>query len=149
MKIIRILTHYLGNFLRFLLLTKLRMSGVVIGKNTMISMGAKIDTHRGKVTIGDNCLITSGVFILSHDGASRMIDMDDLGNGEVVIGNNVFIGVNSVILKNVKIGDNSVIGAGSVINKDIPPCSVVVGNPGRVIKTLEGPFPILNDHKTH
>jgi acetyltransferase-like isoleucine patch superfamily enzyme len=75
--------------------------------------------------------------------------MDDLGNGEVVIGNNVFIGVNSVILKNVKIGDNSVIGAGSVINKDIPPCSLVVGNPGRIIKTLEGPFPLLNDHKTH
>ncbi|MGB0933361.1 MAG: acyltransferase [Lishizhenia sp.] len=146
---IRILIHYIGNFLRFVYLSKLRLLGVSIGKNTMISMGAKIDTHRGKIKIGDNCLITSGVFILSHDGASRMIDFDDLGNGEVIIGNNVFIGVNSVILKNVKIGDNSVIGAGSVINKDIPPCSLVVGNPGRIIKTLEGPFPILNDHKTH
>jgi acetyltransferase-like isoleucine patch superfamily enzyme len=149
MKTTRILTHYLGNLVRYLQLTKLRMAGVVIGENTMISMGAKIDTHRGKVIIGNNCLITAGVFILSHDGASRMIDMDDLGNGEVVIGNNVFIGVNSVILKNVKIGDNSVIGAGSVINKDVPPCSLVVGNPGRIIKTLEGPFPVLNDHKTH
>lgn len=145
----RILIHYVGNFVRFVYLSKLRLLGVSIGKNTMISMGAKIDTHRGKVKIGDNCLITSGVYILSHDGASRMIDIDDLGNGEVFIGNNVFIGVNSVILKNVKIGDNSVIGAGSVINKDIPPCSLVVGNPGRIIKTLEGPFPVLNDHKTH
>jgi acetyltransferase-like isoleucine patch superfamily enzyme len=145
----RILIHYIGNFVRFIYLSKLRILGVSIGKNTMISMGAKIDTHRGKVTIGDNCLITSGVFILSHDGASRMIDIDDIGNGEVVIGNNVFIGVNTVILKNVKIGDNTVIGAGSVINKDVPPCSLVVGNPGRVIKTLEGPFPVLNDHKTH
>lgn len=149
MKIFKIFTHYLGNFFRFCQMAKYQVAGVKIGKNTMISMGAKIDTHRGNVTIGDNCLITSGVFILSHDGASRMIDINDLGNGEVFIGNNVFIGVNSVILKNVTIGDNCVIGAGSVINKDIPPCSLVVGNPGRVIKKLEAPFPILNDHKTH
>lgn len=146
---IRVLIHYIGNFIRFIYLSKLRLLGVSVGKNTMISLGAKIDTHRGKITIGDNCLITSGVFILSHDGASRMLNKNDLGNGEVVIGNNVFIGVNSVILKNVKIGDNSVIGAGSVVNKDIPPCSLVVGNPARIIRTLNGPFPILNDHKTH
>ena len=139
--------HYLGEIIRFLYVSKLKMFGVKIGKNTMISLGAKIDIHRGEVTIGDNCLITSGVKILSHDGASRMINFDDYGKGKVIIGNNVFIGVNSIILKNVTIGDNCVIGAGSVISKDIPSQSLVVGNPGKIIRKLNGPFPVLNDHK--
>ena len=148
-KLFRILVHFIGNVLRFLYFSYYRMLGVKIGKNTMISLGAKIDVHRGKVIIGDNCLITSGVKIISHDGASRMIDINDFGYGEVVIGNNVFIGVNAIILKDVHIGDNSVIGAGAVVVKDVPPQSLVVGNPAKVIKTLKGPFPVLNDHKTH
>ena len=145
----RILVHFAGNIFRLIHLTRLRLLGVKIGRNTMISLGAKIDVHRGKVSIGDNCLITSGVKILSHDGASRMINIDDFGNGEVVIGSNIFIGVNAVILKGVPVGDNSVIGAGAIVSKNVPPQSLVVGNPGKVIRKLEGPFPILNDHKTH
>jgi len=148
-KLIRIIIHYLGNLLRYIHISFLRLNGVIIGKNTMISLGAKIDTHRGKVTIGDNCLITSGVKILSHDGASRMINLEDWGNGEVKIGNNVFIGVNSVILRNVTIGDNVIIGAGSIVSKNVSDCSVYAGNPARLIKELQGPFPILNDHKKH
>jgi len=147
--ILRIIIHFVGDIVRYIHLSRYRMLGVKIGKNTMISLGAKIDVHRGKVVLGDNCLITSGVKILSHDGASRMIDINDIGNGEVIIGNNVFIGVNAIILKNVHIGNNSVIGSGAVVSKDVPVCSLVVGNPGRVIKTLTGPFPVLNDHKTH
>lgn len=147
MKVFRIIKYHLANLLRSLLLSFYRLQGVKIGHNTMISLGAKIDVHRGNVTIGDNCLITSGVKILSHDGASRMINIDDWGNGEVVIGNNVFIGVNAVILRNVTIGDNSVVGAGAVVSKDVPPATVVAGNPAKVIKELKGPFPILNDHK--
>lgn len=149
MKLVKLAFYYASCLLRYVSLNYLRSRGVTIGKNTMISMGAKIDTHRGKVIIGDNCLITHGVKILSHDGASRMIDINDFGNGEVRIGNNVFVGVNSVVLKGITVGDNSVIGAGSVVIKDVPPCSVVAGNPAKIIKTLEGPFPILNDHKKH
>jgi acetyltransferase-like isoleucine patch superfamily enzyme len=147
MKILRIIKYHIAGCLRYLLISFYRLLGVKIGHNTMISLGAQIDVHRGKVTIGDNCLITSGVKILSHDGASRMINIDDWGNGEVVIGNNVFIGVNAVILRNVTIGDNSVVGAGAVVSKDVPPATVVAGNPAKVIKELKGPFPILNDHK--
>ncbi|MGE0090592.1 MAG: DapH/DapD/GlmU-related protein [Bacteroidales bacterium] len=148
-KFIRLVIHYLGNIFRFSYLKILRFQGIKIGTNTMISLGAKLDVHRGKISIGDNCLITSGVKILSHDGASRMIDPDDWGNGFVKIGNNVFIGVNAVILRNVTIGDNAVVGAGAVVSKDVPPATVVAGNPARIIKELEGPFPILNDHKKH
>ena len=124
--IFRIAIHFYGNILRSVNMIRFKLLGVKIGKNTMISLGAKIDVHRGKVTIGDNCLITSGVKILSHDGASRMIDINDFGNGEVVIGNNIFIGVNAIILKGVHIGDNSVIGSGAIVTKDVPPQSLVV-----------------------
>ena len=111
----------------------------------MISLGAKIDVRRGTVQIGDNCLITHGVKILSHDGATRLTNPSDSGVGTVRIGNNVFVGVNAVILRNVSIGDNSVVGAASVVACDIPPASLVVGNPAKVIRTLQGPFAILND----
>ncbi|WP_272492482.1 acyltransferase [Cognataquiflexum nitidum] len=134
---------------RFLYQNYLRFRGVKIGKNTMISLGAKVDTHRGKVSIGDNCLITSGVKILSHDGASRLINKDDFGYGEVKIGNNVFLGVNAVVLRDVTKGNNSVVAAGAIVTKDVPPQSVVAGNPAKIIKTLEGPFPILNDRKKY
>lgn len=143
----RSLTYYIGEAFRSLHVFYLKRNGIKIGRNTMISLGAKIDVHRGYVEIGNDCLITSGVKILSHDGASRMINPKDYGEGKVIIGNNVFIGVNAVVLRNVTIGDNAVVGAGSIISKDVPPCTVVAGNPAKVIKVLEGPFPVLNDHK--
>lgn len=111
----------------------------------MISLGAKIDIHKGKVIIGDNCLITHGVTILLHDGSLRLMEPGADRAGTVIIGNNVFVGVNAIILRNVTIGDNSVIAAGAVVTKDVPPASVVAGNPARIIRTLQGPFPVLND----
>jgi acetyltransferase-like isoleucine patch superfamily enzyme len=110
--------------------------GVDIGTKCMISLGCKIDIRRGKITIGDNCFITFGCVILSHDASASKINPDDDGSGNVVIGNNVFIGVNSVILRNVTIGDNSIIGAGSVVTMNIPSNVVAVGNPAKVIKYL-------------
>ena len=136
--LLRKLVHYFGNSLRWLQITYLRSTGVKIGKNTMVSLRAKIDVRRGKVIIGDNCHITYGCVILSHDRAAMQIDPEDDGDGTVVIGNNVFIGVNSVVLRNVTIGDNSVIGAGSVVIKDIPPDVLATGNPARVLKKIHG-----------
>lgn len=103
----------------------------------MISLRAKIDTGlRGKVTIGNRCIITYGCVILSHDASASHINPDDNGVGEVVIEDNVYIGVNSVVLRNVRIGKNSVIGAGSVVTRDIPQNVVAVGNPATVVKTI-------------
>lgn len=133
--------HFVGNIFRWLNISFLRLTGVTIGKNTMISLRAKIDTRRGKVRIGENCHITYGCVILSHDGAAKQIDYSDDGSGTVYIGNNVFIGVNTVVLRNVKIGDNSVIGAGSVVVKDIPANVVAAGNPIRIIKNLSTDIP--------
>lgn len=141
--IIRKGIHLLGNIIRFFQLAFLRASGAKIGENTMISLGAKIDVRRGKVIIGDNCLITHGCYILSHDGAAHVLNENDEGSGTVQIGDNVFVGVNSVVLKGVKIGNNVVIGAGSVVNRDIPEGVVAAGNPIKILKEVPKPFKIL------
>lgn len=141
--LIRKSIHVFGNVLRFFHLSFLRMSGAKIGKNTMISLGAKIDVRRGQVIIGDNCLITHGCYILSHDGAAHVLNEDDNGTGYVTIGDNVFIGVNTVVLRNVTIGNHSIIGAGSVVNKDIPEGVVAAGNPIKILKEVPQPFKTL------
>ncbi|GAA4313729.1 hypothetical protein GCM10023115_29600 [Pontixanthobacter gangjinensis] len=138
--LIRKLIHQLGNLLRFIQLSFYKASGASIGENTMISLGAKLDVRRGEVKIGDHCLITHGCYILSHDGAAHVIDPNDTGTGITEIGDHVFIGVNTVILRGVKIGDHAVIGAGSVVNKDIPSGVVAAGNPVKIIKELKKPY---------
>lgn len=149
MVLLRFIKYWLSSSIRFGYYFYLKLYGVRIGNNTMISLGAKIDTHRGTVSIGDNCLVTHGVKILSHDGAMRLIDSSDDGHGFVKIGNNVFVGVNSIVLRNVIVGDNVVIAAGSVVTKDVPSNMLVAGNPARIIKELKGPFPVLNDRKKY
>ena len=128
--------HNIGNLLRFFNSTYLKLTGIEIGTNTMISLRAKLDTRRGKIFIGERCHITYGCIILSHDGSARQRDSKENGEGSVIIGDGVFVGVNSVILPNVRIGDNTVIGAGSVVTNDIPANVIAAGNPARVIKTL-------------
>jgi acetyltransferase-like isoleucine patch superfamily enzyme len=126
----------MGDILRYLRIAYLRMAGISIGKDCMISLGAKLDVCSGSIIIGDKCTITYGCVILSHDYAAAVLKTKNRGQATVRLGNNVFIGVNSIILPNVTIGDNAVIGAGSVVTKDIPPNVVAVGNPARIIREL-------------
>ena len=134
---IKIVFKNLSKALQSVRNTYLRLAGISIGKDTFISWGAKLDiSGKGKITIGERCEITHGCVIVSHDAAVKRIDPKGQRWGSVKIGNNVFIGVNSVVLFDVAIGDNSVIGAGSVVTKDIPSNVVAVGNPAKVIKTL-------------
>lgn len=134
--LLKIVMHQGGNLLRFLHTGFLRAAGVQIGSNCMISIRAKIDTRRGQVIIGNGCTITYGCVILSHDASARHINPADTGERQVIIEDNVYIGVNSVILGNARIGKNSVIGAGSVVTKDVPPNVIAVGNPATVIKEI-------------
>lgn len=122
-----------------------RARGAFIGPSTYISPRAYIDTHRpGKVTIGRNCYITRNVVILCHTdtrcGGSLRIWEKDGGKREfsdVSIGNNVFIGVNSVVMPGVTIGDNAIIGALTLVDKDIPEGKVAVGIPASIVGDTE------------
>lgn len=92
--------------------------------------------------IGNDVRVTSGVTILCHDySRSVFCDIEGMGNvGEASttwIGDNVFIGVNATILMGANIGNNSIIGAGSVVSGSFPDGSVIAGNPGKVITTVE------------
>ncbi len=122
----------------------LRAKGVKCGEHTKFFDldGLFVDTTRPYLLeIGDWCKITKGVIILTHD-YSRSVLRRVYGEvineaGKTVIGDNVFIGMNAVILMGSNIGDNCIIGAGAVVSGNIPANSVVAGNPARVVRTLE------------
>lgn len=94
------------------------------------------------VKIGDNVLISSDVFIIDYNHGTDPRTPNYLDNpletkGGVEIGDGVWIGNNCVILQNVSIGKKSIVGAGSVVTKSIPPYSIAVGNPAKVIKKYD------------
>lgn len=93
------------------------------------------------VEIGRNCRITSGVVILAHDysyAVLRPIYHEMLFKSSItIIGDNVFLGINSIIMPNCKIGNNVIVGAGSVVTGEIPSNVVVAGNPAKVVMTLD------------
>jgi len=88
------------------------------------------------IHIGTNTLVASHTMILCHEHVKR--DPSNPRNPWVTdtyIGRNCFIGVRSTILPGIKIGDEVIVGAGTVVTKDVPSNCVVVGNPGRIVKT--------------
>jgi acetyltransferase-like isoleucine patch superfamily enzyme len=109
-----------------------------IGDNFGIS-GASISCSLN-INIGNNVLIGSGTIITDSDAHPIHPEMRQIP-GEVkrkpiVIEDDVFIGARSIILKGVKIGKGSVIGAGSVVSKDVPPMTIMAGNPAKVVKEI-------------
>ncbi len=115
---------------------QLRKRGLIIGNNTDIFTSLIDYEHGYLISIGDNVTLASDVRLLTHDASTKKL----LGYskiGRISIGNNVFIGSQTIVLPNVKIGNNVVIGAGSVVTKDIPDNSVAVGNPCHIIGTYE------------
>lgn len=132
------------------LLNYLRSRGAIISQNVVVYAPDKtlIDkTAPWLLEIGDRVRITEGVKILTHDyswSVLKCMDNEDIRPGQilgaqsaVVIGSNVFIGVNAVITRGVTIGDNVIIGAGSVVTRDCETNSVYAGNPARKIMGIE------------
>ena len=108
-----------------------------VGKNFFMNVNGKL-MDSGKITIGDNVFIAPDVCIVTEEHA---MDVEQRVAGleythPVTIGDNVWICTGAIILPGVTIGADSVIGAGSVVTKDIPPRSLAVGNPCKVIRTL-------------
>lgn len=127
----------------------LRKKGMNIGedvtiyspKNTIID-----EQYPWLISIGNHVRITEGVIILTHDYGWSVLKKINVNHkkgvilgaaGEISIGNNVFIGMNSIILRNVNIGNNVIIGAGSVVCKNCESGWVYAGNPAKKIMTIE------------
>lgn len=122
----------------------LRKKGVKIGHNTHFysPWSINVDTQRPwMIEIGDNVHITAGVTILQHGYDWAVIQKkygEVIGSsGKVKIGNNVFVGTKTTILKGITIGDNVIIGANSLVNKSLPSDGVYAGNPARFIMSLD------------
>lgn len=110
---------------------------IEIGENFYSNVNCTI-LDGAQVTFGDNVFIAPncGFYTAGHplDVAQRNAGLEYAR--PITVGNNVWIGAQVCVLPGVTIGDNSVIGAGSVVTKSIPPNSVAIGNPCRVVRTI-------------
>ena len=110
---------------------------VIIGDYTRVGLH---NTIIGPVTIGSHVNLAQGITVtaLNHNfsEADRRIDEQGITTGQVVIGDDVWIGANAVVLPNVSIGRHCVVAAGAVVTKDVPDGCVVAGVPAKIIKRL-------------
>ncbi|MDF8335546.1 acyltransferase [Novosphingobium sp. HBC54] len=106
-----------------------RFWGMDLHPTVKVSLTAKLDrTYPKGVHIKAYSYITFGATILTHD-RTRGIYKD------TVIEENCFIGARAIIMPGITVGHNSIVGAGAVVTKDVPPRSIVAGNPAEIIRT--------------
>lgn len=122
---------------------------VSVGDRTFVGSG--ILTVAKNISIGSDVMIAWGVSMADHNSHSltyskRTNDVVDWLNGKkdwshvisapINIGDKAWVGFNSIILKGVTVGEGAVVGAGSVVTKDVPPWTIVAGNPARIIREI-------------
>jgi acetyltransferase-like isoleucine patch superfamily enzyme len=119
-----------------------RSIGVTLGDNVHFygMPSGMFGTEPWLITIGNNVHITSGCAFITHDGGTLILrkEVPDLEwTAPIKVGNDVYIGMRTLIMPGVNIGNRVIIGAGSIVTRDIPDNSVAVGVPARVIKTVD------------
>jgi acetyltransferase-like isoleucine patch superfamily enzyme len=111
---------------------------LIIGDYTRVGIG---NTIIGPVTIGNHVNLAQQVTVtaLNHnyEDASKLMDEQGITTRPVVIEDDVWIGAGSIILPGVTIGRHAIVGAGSVVTHDVPPFTVSVGSPARVVKRYD------------
>jgi len=126
---------------------------ISIGSHTTIRFRTIVGAAE-RISIGDYCIISNNVHIYDHNSHPTspqariamlesgfygdLWDWKHAAKREVVIENNVWIGFGAVILKGVRIGEGSIVAACAVVTHDVPPYSVVAGNPATIVKKLDG-----------
>lgn len=114
---------------------------VIIGKGAEIGERCRISIANS-LEIGEKVLLSPNVYITDCDHEYRNVNIPIIDQGivqkgqKVYIGDGSYIGINAVIVGNVKIGKHCVIGANSVVTRDVPDYSVAVGSPAKVIKCI-------------
>lgn len=109
--------------------------GMKVGERFDRQSGTRLDiSNCWLIEIGNNVVLANRVQLLAHDDSAEQL-CGYRKIGKIIIGNDVFIGANSLVLPGVTIGDDCVIGAGSVVTKSVPANSVAVGVPAKVVGT--------------
>jgi acetyltransferase-like isoleucine patch superfamily enzyme len=128
-----------------------KLRGVKVGKKSHIARFVFIDDRNPElVEIGKGVAITVRVMILCHQRdlsyyKPGMFAMDcPFKEGKVIINDGAHIGIGAIILPGVTIGEGAVIGAGAVVAKDVPPYSLAVGIPAKVVKSYQSPHESLD-----
>ncbi len=130
---------YFSQYDDFTIADYFREQGARIGENNRIGIRS-LGTEPYLISIANHCTIASNVCFLTHDGGAWVFTEESpclQKFGPIHIKNNCFIGVSAIIMGNTTIGPNAIVGAGSIVTKDVPPNTVVAGNPARVISSLE------------
>jgi len=123
--------------------TRARTAALIVGSDFSMTGGSLVAAREirigDRVMVGANCIITDTDF---HplDQAERIREPNAGASAPVVIGSDVFIGANSIILKGVTLGKGCVIGAGSVVTRSMPDGAVAAGNPAKVLRLAQGPI---------
>lgn len=114
---------------------------IVLGRNSHINAHCCVWASPGsRIILGDNVLMGPGAKIFSSNHSQALgipMNVQPYQERDVIIGDDVWIGANAVILAGVRIGEGSVVAAGAVVARDVPPYCVVGGVPARVLKTRE------------
>lgn len=119
-----------------------RSIGVTLGEDVHFygMPSGMFGTEPWLITIGNHVHITAGCAFLTHDGGTLILrkEVPDLEwTAPITIGNDVYLGVRTLIMPGVHIGNRVIIGAGSIVTRDIPDNSVAAGVPAKVIKTVD------------
>lgn len=134
----------------FVQLVHTKLDPIGYAKKIGVKMGTNVNFYGMKVhmfstepwliTLGNNVYITADCQFITHDGGTLILrdKIPDLElTAPIHVGNNVYIGIRTIIMPGVTIGDNVIIGAGSIVSKSIPSNTVAAGVPARVIKSLD------------
>jgi len=116
-----------------------RGRGVKIGQNVFIgSLVLFDDAYPEYITVEDNVQVSAGAKILAHDSSFKNVLNGRVPTyiGPVVIKRNAYIGSGAIILPGVTVGESAIVGAGAVVVSDVPPRTIVVGVPAKVVGTV-------------
>lgn len=114
-------------------------AGIVIGERSLIGEGCVL-RGQGGITIGDDVFLAPLVQMLAvnhvYRDTSRPISLQGITTQGITVENGAWIGGGAILLDGVRVGRNAVVGAGAVVTRDVPPFTVVAGNPARVVRDL-------------
>lgn len=136
MQLVQFLIRMMKNYAMRRRIAKVVRRGVKIGEGTLIYNVFFDAQFPYLISIGKESILTNGCVILAHD-ASTVSVLKKTKVGQVCVGDNVFLGINTIVLPGVTIGSGAVVGAGSVVTRDVPQGMVAAGNPARVLMSVE------------